>query len=82
VDVGPRQMGRERGGNVRHVPYDRAQIAAAVRKIWNKGRPKRAKAKNIYSSGKSKQNGAGARIADILGRFPLDGRLRRKLISY
>jgi len=82
VDIGPRQMGRERGGNVQHVACERAKIAAAIENIWNNARPKRKIAENIYSLGVERADGAGRKIADILGRAALDGRLRRKLISY
>src|SRR3954468_2487669 len=41
VDVGPRQAGRERGGNVTSVPFTAAAIGRALRRVWNNGRPRR-----------------------------------------
>jgi GDP/UDP-N,N'-diacetylbacillosamine 2-epimerase (hydrolysing) len=77
VDVGDRQLGRERRADVRHVTYDRAAIAAAVKTIWNHGRPRRAKRANPYGGA-----GTGRKIAAILGRLIIDRRLLRKLIAY
>jgi GDP/UDP-N,N'-diacetylbacillosamine 2-epimerase (hydrolysing) len=77
VDVGPRQSGRERSGNVTHVPFDLATIAAALSGVWNHGSPRRSSARNVYGGG-----GAGRRIADALARADVSGRLLRKLIAY
>lgn len=77
VNVGPRQLGRERSGNVTDVPYREAAIRKALAKLWNRGKPGRFTGRNVYGGG-----GAGQRIASILGRTPLDDRLRRKLITY
>ncbi len=77
MNVGPRQLGRERSGNVTDVPYSEAAIRKALAKLWNRGRPKRFTGRNVYGGA-----GAASRIAAILGRVPLDDRLRRKLITY
>jgi UDP-hydrolysing UDP-N-acetyl-D-glucosamine 2-epimerase len=77
VDVGPRQSGRERSGNVTHVPFDRAEIAAALSDVWKHGSPRRSTARNAYGGA-----GAGRRIADALARTDVTGRLLRKLITY
>jgi GDP/UDP-N,N'-diacetylbacillosamine 2-epimerase (hydrolysing) len=77
IDIGPRQLGRERCEDVRNVPYRQSSIASAVRRIWNAGRPSRGKCGNIYGSGNT-----GARIAQTLGRMKIDPRLLRKIISY
>lgn len=77
LDIGPRQLGRERGGNVRTAPYNASRVKAALKLIWNKGRPKRAGSGNIYGGG-----GAGGKIASILARTTIDERLLRKLIRY
>jgi UDP-hydrolysing UDP-N-acetyl-D-glucosamine 2-epimerase len=77
VNVGPRQLGRERSGNVTDVPYSEAAIRKALAKVWNRGKPLRFTGRNVYGSG-----GAGQRIADILGRVKLNDALRRKLITY
>ncbi|MGB7158702.1 MAG: UDP-N-acetylglucosamine 2-epimerase [Tepidisphaeraceae bacterium] len=77
VNVGPRQLGRERSKNVTDVPWTETAIRRALVKVWNRGRPVRFTGRNVYGDA-----GAGERIAAILGRVPLDGALRRKLIAY
>jgi len=78
IDVGPRQMGRERARDVVHVPYGREAVRRAAALIWNDGRPLRAKSQNPYQT-----NGrAGHAIADILGRLAIGAPLLKKLISY
>jgi UDP-N-acetylglucosamine 2-epimerase (non-hydrolysing)/GDP/UDP-N,N'-diacetylbacillosamine 2-epimerase (hydrolysing) len=77
IDVGPRQLGRERSKNVRNVPYDEKLIRAVLAKIWNSGKPLRSTARNVYGG-----TGAGEKIAGVLSTFPLDDRTRRKLIAY
>ena len=77
VDIGPRQSGRERSGNVTNVPFDRSQIAAALSAVWNAGAPIRSAARNVYGG-----TGAGRRIADALARADVTGRLLGKLIAY
>jgi UDP-hydrolysing UDP-N-acetyl-D-glucosamine 2-epimerase len=73
VDVGPRQQGRERSGNVVHVEYDRPAIVRAVRSA--KGSKWRGE--NVYGGGQ-----AGAKMARILASIELGERLRHKLIAY
>jgi GDP/UDP-N,N'-diacetylbacillosamine 2-epimerase (hydrolysing) len=77
IDIGPRQMGRERCKDVRNVPYRQTQIAAAIRQIWNSGHPRRGKYPNIYGHGC-----AGAKIGQTLRGMKIDQRLLRKIISY
>ena len=77
VNVGPRQMGRERSGNVMDAPYNEAAIRKALSAIWNRGKPTRFTGRNVYGGG-----GAGEKIAAILGRISLDQSVRRKLITY
>jgi UDP-hydrolysing UDP-N-acetyl-D-glucosamine 2-epimerase len=63
VNIGTRQAGRERGSNVIDVPYDRQEIAGAIRHHLGNGTyPK----DSIYGDGK-----AGERIADLLSKVPL-----------
>jgi len=63
VNIGTRQMGRDRGPNVLDVGHDRAQIVAAIRRQIAHGRyPSDA----LYGDG-----AAGERIADLLARVPL-----------
>jgi UDP-hydrolysing UDP-N-acetyl-D-glucosamine 2-epimerase len=63
VNVGTRQVGRERGKNVVDVDYDREQILEAIQKQLRNGRYPPA---HIYGDGH-----AGERIADILSRCEL-----------
>jgi UDP-hydrolysing UDP-N-acetyl-D-glucosamine 2-epimerase len=63
VNIGSRELGRERGPNVIDVEYDRAQIAQAIVTHLSNGRPSCSK---LYGDGK-----AGARIAQILSEAPL-----------
>jgi GDP/UDP-N,N'-diacetylbacillosamine 2-epimerase (hydrolysing) len=77
IDVGTRQLGRERCEDVRNVPYRHSAIAAAARRIWNNGVPLRGKRANIYGG-----DDAGTTIASILAGQVIDRRLLRKIISY
>jgi UDP-N-acetylglucosamine 2-epimerase len=77
VDIGPRQLGRERGGNVTAVPFSAVRIHRELRRIWNSGKPIRYPTKNIYGG-----DGAGLLIAEMLASVEIDDRLRRKLIAY
>jgi UDP-hydrolysing UDP-N-acetyl-D-glucosamine 2-epimerase len=63
VNIGTRQMGRDRGPNVMDVGYDRAAILAAIRQQLAHGR---YASDPLYGDGR-----AGARIADVLARVPL-----------
>jgi UDP-hydrolysing UDP-N-acetyl-D-glucosamine 2-epimerase len=77
VDVGPRQTGRERSGNVTQVEWNAASIARRIREIWNRGRPLRARSKNVYGG-----DGTGKKIARVLATLQFDDNYRRKLIAY
>ncbi|HWP40026.1 MAG TPA: UDP-N-acetylglucosamine 2-epimerase [Tepidisphaeraceae bacterium] len=79
VDIGPRQKGRLRNRNVVHVPYSRRAIVAALRKLWNAGRPVRFGRNNIYGGGAT-----GERIARVLAGLSPEARpdFRQKLITY
>jgi GDP/UDP-N,N'-diacetylbacillosamine 2-epimerase (hydrolysing) len=63
VNIGTRQVGRDRGGNVIDVPHDRKAIGAAMVKHFSNGRYARDP---LYGNGNS-----GARIADVLSDAPL-----------
>jgi UDP-hydrolysing UDP-N-acetyl-D-glucosamine 2-epimerase len=63
VNAGSRQAGRERGGNVIDVGYDRAEITRAVHQQLAHGRYERDL---TYGEGT-----AGTRIADLLAEVPL-----------
>jgi len=77
IDIGPRQMGRERSGNVTNVPYRKDAIVQALSRIWNNGRPKRFRGTNVYGG-----DGAGRKIAKVLSSVDMTDSLRRKLIAY
>lgn len=63
VNIGTRQSGRERGPNVRDVPYDTEAIQTAIQAQIAHGRYERA---SLYGDGT-----AGKQIADILAQAPL-----------
>jgi UDP-hydrolysing UDP-N-acetyl-D-glucosamine 2-epimerase len=63
VDIGDRQAGRERAGNIVNVPYDRRAISDAIRRQMDNGRYPSAQ---IYGDGR-----AGERIAEVLATCPL-----------
>ena len=78
VDVGPRQIGRERGANVVHCTYETAAITRAIHAIWRDGRVTRFLGKNLYGGGKTSE-----KVAKILASENLfSDRTRRKLIAY
>ncbi len=63
VNIGSRQLGRDRGRNVVDVGYDREAIDEAVRRQIANGRYERD---TLYGEGK-----AGPRIAELLAEAPL-----------
>jgi UDP-hydrolysing UDP-N-acetyl-D-glucosamine 2-epimerase len=63
VNIGTRQMGRERGHNVIDVGHDRKEITDAITTHIKRGKPKRD---FLYGDGK-----AGMRIADCLAQAAL-----------
>ncbi|MFN8447190.1 MAG: UDP-N-acetylglucosamine 2-epimerase [Anaerolineae bacterium] len=63
VNIGNRQIGRERGPNVLDVGYDRVEIGAAIAQQIAHGRYPTS---TIYGDGS-----AGQRIADLLATVPL-----------
>lgn len=64
VNIGTRQMSRERGKNVIDVDYEREEIQGAVKQQLDNGR---YPSEHIYGDGH-----AGERIADILATCELD----------
>ncbi|MDD5103153.1 MAG: UDP-N-acetylglucosamine 2-epimerase [Candidatus Peribacteraceae bacterium] len=69
VNVGGRQQGRTRSGNVLDVPYDAKYIQHAIQTAISDTsfRAKLKQCKNLYGDGK-----AGGRIADILRTFLME----------
>lgn len=63
VNIGTRQAGRDRGGNVIDVDYDRGAILAGIRRQFALAR---LPADPIYGGGD-----AGARIAEVIATAPL-----------
>ena len=63
VNIGTRQAGRDRGGNVRDTGYCRGEIAAAIRAHLGNGRFPQDR---LYGDG-----AAGQRIAALLAERPL-----------
>lgn len=74
VNVGSRQNGRERSGNVCDVPADRPAISQALAEAIKTGKNS---VKNIYGDGQT-----GKRIVDLLRTVPLTPDLLRKFNSY
>ena len=68
VNVGTRQMGRDRGPNVLDVEHDRAHIVEAIRRQLAHGR---YASDPLYGDG-----AAGGRIANVLARVPLSAQKR------
>jgi UDP-N-acetylglucosamine 2-epimerase len=69
VNIGTRQVGRERGRNVLDVDYDREQITDAIQRQLSNGR---FAPEAVYGDGK-----AGGRIAHLLATAPL--RIEKRL---
>jgi UDP-N-acetylglucosamine 2-epimerase len=63
VNIGSRQLGRERGPNVVDVDYDRERIMRAIQAQVEAPRPKKV---TLYGDGH-----AGERIAQTLADVPL-----------
>ncbi len=71
INIGSRQLRRDRGRNVTDVGYDRGEIAAAIQKMWAmKERPRDM----VYGDGF-----AGKRIADVLAAAELS---IQKMLTY
>ncbi|MDP9173546.1 MAG: UDP-N-acetylglucosamine 2-epimerase [Planctomycetota bacterium] len=77
VDIGPRQLGRERCEDVRNVPYRQEAVSAALATIIKDTRPRHGRARNPYQGSRT-----GVKIAGILASASINERLLRKLISY
>ncbi len=77
IDVGPRQLGRERGRNVITSDYGEIKLQRAISQLWDGQSFRRSPAKCVYGA-----SGAGRRIASALARVPVTNRLLRKLVTY
>jgi UDP-N-acetylglucosamine 2-epimerase (non-hydrolysing)/GDP/UDP-N,N'-diacetylbacillosamine 2-epimerase (hydrolysing) len=76
IDIGQRQLGRERGENVKNVACDPAAVNRALKRVWNEGNAQRFPAGNLYGTG-----AAGKAIAARLAHIEPDCYVR-KLIKY
>lgn len=74
VNVGSRQNGRERSGNVTDVPAECSTISQALAEAMKTGKNP---VKNVYGDGQT-----GKRIVDLLMTLPLTADLLRKSNSY
>ncbi len=79
VNVGTRQIGRQRAENVIDAGYNRKEIKAAVQMAIcdNEFKEKVKHIKNFYGDGK-----AGERIAKILSEIKIDKKLLEKRMTY
>jgi UDP-hydrolysing UDP-N-acetyl-D-glucosamine 2-epimerase len=79
VNIGTRQEGRERAGNVIDVDYDKNKIIKAVKKALHdeKFKAKVKKCKSPYGDGKASQ-----RIVKILSEIKIDKKLLQKRMTY
>jgi UDP-hydrolysing UDP-N-acetyl-D-glucosamine 2-epimerase len=68
VNIGTRQMGRDRGPNIVDAGYDRREIVAAIGRQLAHGR---YRPDQLYGDGQ-----AGGRIADLLASVPLSAQKR------
>lgn len=74
VNVGDRQIGRERSENVIDSPVDRGQIGAAIKLVLTGGR---GQFNNVYGRGATAE-----RIVELLEGLPLDRELLMKTNAY
>lgn len=79
VNVGTRQIGRQRAENIVDVGYDHEQIKKAIAKALfdEEFKEKARNFKNFYGDGK-----AGKRIASILGDLKINRKLLEKRMTY
>jgi GDP/UDP-N,N'-diacetylbacillosamine 2-epimerase (hydrolysing) len=79
VNIGGRQKGRQRAGNVIDVQYDREEIKKAIKKALydEEFREGVKNCKNFYGDGK-----AGKRIAKILSEIEVNRKLLEKRMTY
>ena len=79
VNVGTRQLGRQHGGNLINVGYNRKEIFAAIKKsLFDAGyRKKLRKVSNPYGDGKT-----GPRVVKILENLKFDNKLLVKQLNY
>lgn len=74
INIGTRQQGRERGGNIHDVDYDSHQIASKITELLSTKRKSRG---SPYSGEKTPQ-----KIAEILASIKLTKNLLNKRLTY
>lgn len=79
VNIGDRQEGRERAGNVIDVPYDAGQIRRAIAKALSDSAFRKRVASRTTPWGDGHATG---RIVRILKSVPLDARLLNKRLTF
>lgn len=78
VNIGTRQKGRQRGGNVLDVGYDRNEITVAIKKSLTPDyQIKLKKLDNPWGDGRT-----GRRVAAILEKLTINSRLLSKWLTY
>jgi UDP-N-acetylglucosamine 2-epimerase (non-hydrolysing)/GDP/UDP-N,N'-diacetylbacillosamine 2-epimerase (hydrolysing) len=79
VNIGGRQEGRQRSGNVIDVGYDTEEIVRAVKKALRDKdfRKKVSSCENPYGDGN-----AGKRIVNVLSKVELGKKLLEKRMTY
>ncbi len=79
VNIGTRQRGRERAGNIIDVPYEKGKIKDAIQKALydEEFKEKFRNCTNPYGDGK-----ASDRIVEILSNIRIDKRLLQKKLTY
>jgi UDP-hydrolysing UDP-N-acetyl-D-glucosamine 2-epimerase len=79
VNIGTRQIGRQRAGNVIDVDYGKQEITKAIKKALDDKsfREKVKRCENPYGDGK-----AGKRISKILSEIKLNKKLLEKRMAY
>ena len=77
IDIGDRQEGRERGPNVKNVPFKIEAMRKVIGAVWKNGVPIRHTHRNVYGAGAT-----GKKIANVLSTVAINERLLRKLIAY
>jgi UDP-N-acetylglucosamine 2-epimerase (non-hydrolysing)/GDP/UDP-N,N'-diacetylbacillosamine 2-epimerase (hydrolysing) len=80
VNIGLRQEGRERGGNVIDAPHEKDKIIKAIKKaLFDEDfRRKVKKSANPFAVGKN----GGQRIANVLASVKIDDKLLRKTLTF
>ncbi len=79
VNIGSRQQGRLRAGNVLDAPYDAEAIFSSVRRCVEDESFRRQCRTSVNPYG---PGNAGPRIAEALATIPLDARLLRKRMTF